>query len=131
MEKLIFYSSSDREKARDDGVDGSWFTVVGDLDLAMEMADVNPWNGDAAIIRKKYKLFNDCLVSIRPARSNDGVGRQEYNKGRYFIEIEGNCSGERLSSRKVYLWAEAVEISGLFEGLSFEAACRVWKIKKF
>jgi hypothetical protein len=131
MEKLFFYSSSDREKARDDGVDSSWFTVVDELNSAMERADVNPWNGDAAIIRKKYRLFNDCLVSIRPARSSDGVGKQEYSKGKYFVEIEGNCGGEKLSSRRVYLWSEALEIASLFEGLAFEAASRVWKAKKF
>lgn len=131
MNKVVFRSESDRESAKENGVESIWYTVVNDPNKSEQLANVNPWNHDAALIKKKLYLIDDCVVSIRPARSEDRIGRSnDFNKGYYFIEIMNQDESIKFISYKVYMWEDALQYISWFKGLSFTAALKVWKVKK-
>lgn len=130
MKNYIIYSVSDRDSPCAISNENQWFTLARDEMQASIGADKNPWNNSLAIIKKKYELLDDCAVSIRPAHSIDPIDKKEHQKGLYFVEIESSSQGKTLSSRKLYNWEDAIRIIAKFEGLSFQAAERVWKVKK-
>ncbi|QOD83440.1 hypothetical protein [Chromobacterium haemolyticum] len=126
----IIYSAADREEAPVKPDENQWFTLIKNEDQLATDADNNPWNNRPAIIKKRYELLDDCVASIRPARSLDSIDQKEHQKGLYFIEISSNTQNKSYSSRKLYQWKNAIEIIDKFEGLSFQTAERVWKVKK-
>lgn len=131
MEKIVLISDSDDEKARDIDAPSQWYTVVHEVVNSRELATRNPWSHDESIYEKQCYLMDDCVISFRPARYEDRIGRiQDYNKGLYFIEIANQDSTQIFTSNKVYEWDKVVSLSGLFTGVSFTAATRVWKAKK-
>jgi hypothetical protein len=132
MEKIVLVADSNDENAREKGVPSIWHTVVHGHTNSRERAKINPWNQDEAIYEKRCFLMDDCVISVRPARYEDRIGKsQDYNKDRYFIEIANQDGSIIFSSHKVYPWDKVLELSTYFRGLSFTAATRVWKVKNF
>lgn len=109
----------------------TWYTVVHDEEASYELAKKNPWVGLESIIEAKTYLMDDCVVIFRPARNENGTHKGDSDKGYYFIEISNQDASIVLSSRKIYLWDEVIKIADLFKGLSFQAATRVWHVKKY
>lgn len=131
MNKIIFRSESERERAKEKNTDYVWYTLVDSAEQAEQLSNMNPWNKDDAVIRKKLYLLDDCVIVIRPARSEDKIETtKDFNKGYYFIEIMNQDASIKHSSRAIYLWEQAIEYSSWFKGLSFSAALRVWNVKK-
>ena len=131
MKKIIFRSESERERKKDYFSESIWYTVVNDVNQSGDEKSVNPWNGDLAVTNKKLYLLDDCVVTLRPARAEDGIEMlKDYNKGYYFIEIMNQDESVKFSSHRVFLWENAIEYASWFKGLSFIAASRVWKVKK-
>lgn len=131
MDKLIFRSESDRTNASESFCESVWYTVVDEHEELEAQGNVNPWNQDCAVIKKTLYLMDDCVIVIRPARSNDKIEiTRDYDMGYYFIEIMNQDGSEKYSSHKIYKWDEVIEKAYLFKGLSFSAASRVWKVKK-
>lgn len=131
MTKLIFRSSSDREKTINNDIRPFWFVVVHNQEEAERIASHNPWNGDNAIFTEVYYLLDECVVCIRPARSAERFKpNKDVNKGFYFIEITNQDEAVKYSSNNIYSWDDAVKYASWFKGLSFSAAQRVWKVKK-
>lgn len=54
MKKAIFMFNSDRLKAKEQGVDDTWFTVINDENNLSDVVDDNPWNQDLAEIKKNF-----------------------------------------------------------------------------
>jgi hypothetical protein len=131
MEKIVLLSDSDDEKARETGSPSYWYTVVHDNANSIDLTKKNPWNMDESIYEKRCYLMDDCIISIRPARLEDRISKQQdHNKGFYFLEIANQESSQIFTSRSVYTWENLLELIGHFKGLSFTAATRVWKVKK-
>lgn len=96
-----------------------------------DIANVNPWNKDKAIIQKKWYLMDDCVVMLKPARMEDRISRSRHEPVRfYFIEIMNQDESIKFTSRRIYSWDEVIEFVSWFKGLSFTAATKVWKVKK-
>ncbi|MBD8124484.1 hypothetical protein IFT62_25090 [Pseudomonas lutea] len=131
MEKIVLLSDSNHEKAREKGQPSSWYTVVHDTDDVIDATKKNPWSLDESIYEKRCYLLDDCVVSLRPARFEDRISKQQdYNKGFYFLEIANQEGSQIFTSRNVYTWEKSLELIGYFKDLSFAAATRVWKVKK-
>ncbi|WP_317697296.1 hypothetical protein [Xylocopilactobacillus apis] len=127
MTKEIFMFNSDRLKAKEQGVDDTWFAVNNDENNPL---DYNPWNQDLAEIKKKFLLLDQCVILFRPAFAKDEYSNREYNKGCYFLEITNQDGSITYSSKKLYTWEQLTPLAALFKDLSFSAASRVWKAKK-
>ncbi|HAX6928175.1 TPA: hypothetical protein OCE99_004999 [Escherichia coli] len=130
MDKIIFRSESDRENAKASDTEAIWYTVVNELKQSEQMASTNPWNQDDAIIKKRFCLLDDCVISIRSARAEDRIEKRDYNKGYYFIKIMNQDESIKFSSHKIYSWEQVIECASWFKGVSFLAAQRIWKVKK-
>ncbi|EDF8688625.1 hypothetical protein GCA46_23435, partial [Salmonella enterica] len=82
-----------------------------ELNESEELASINPWNRDEAVLKKKLYLLDDCVIAIRSARSEDRIEKRDYNKGYYFIEIMNQDESIKLSSHRIYSWEQAIEYS--------------------
>ncbi|EGO7477587.1 hypothetical protein IU802_004237, partial [Salmonella enterica] len=104
-------AESDRVNAKSSGTEAIWYTVVRELNESEELASINPWNRDEAVLKKKLYLLDDCVIAIRSARSEDRIEKRDYNKGYYFIEIMNQDESIKLSSHRIYSWEQAIEYS--------------------
>ncbi|EBH3660741.1 hypothetical protein PN77_21275 [Salmonella enterica] len=111
MDKIIFRAESDRVNAKSSGTEAIWYTVVRELNESEELASINPWNRDEAVLKKKLYLLDDCVIAIRSSRSEDRIEKRDYNKGYYFIEIMNQDESIKLSSHRIYSWEQAIEYS--------------------
>ena len=131
MKKIVYVSEIDMLDAMESDVDHIWYTVVNNEKEAIEACSRNPWNGINAITTGTLYLLDDCVLTIRPARSVQVPdSNKDFCKNRYFIEISNQDGSICYSSYKNYSWDDAIKHSSLFKGLSFNAAVRVWGIKK-
>lgn len=128
MKKIVLESTSDYMGGEDDTV---WYTVLHREESTSEFVAKNPWSGDDAVTEGKCFLMDDCVVTFRPARYENLVDEGQYNKDKYFLEISNQDASVIMSSRKVYLWADVLELAEAFRGLSFNTAIRVWGVKKY
>jgi len=128
MKKIVLESTSDYMGGENDVV---WYTVLHRDEDASELAASNPWSGDDAVTEAKCFLMDDCVVTFRPARYENRVDEGNYNKDKYFLEISNQDASVIMSSRKVYLWADVLELAEAFKGLSFKTATRVWSVQKY
>lgn len=131
MEKIILISDCEDPDLIAPPGKRSWYTVVHDDIKSYELAKKNPWVGLESIIEGKRYLMDDCVVIFRPARNETVVGKGAREKGYYFFEISNQDASVTLSSRKVYVWGEVIKMADLFKDLSFQAATRVWGVKKY
>lgn len=131
MKKIVIRSSSNIEKAWEQDIPSSWYTVVHDKEMSRVLARSNPWNLDRSEYESESYLMDDCVITIRPARyrlKNEDTG--DHEKDRYFIEISTQDGSVILSSHCVYDWDDVNRLAAFFKGISFAAATRVWKSKR-
>lgn len=103
MDKIVLISTLDY--CDDRKSPSIWYTVVHESITELERAHINPWNQEEAVCHEQRYLMDDCVISIRPARYESRLDRQQdQSRGCYFIEIANQNSTRVFSSRSVYSW---------------------------
>lgn len=101
----------------------SWFVIKDELDGKFNKDTSSPWDmGVEAHTGFTYYPVDNAVITLYPAKSADK---------KYLLLLSNIADTERFNSYKMYSWEEAINIISLLKDLSFKAALRVWKSKKF
>ncbi|HVI43356.1 MAG TPA: hypothetical protein VM802_00735 [Chitinophaga sp.] len=112
----------------------SWIVLKDEKENKFDKDIVSPWDSatEAHIVQTFYPLDN-AVITFFPAKSTEDKRKPEaFHFKELFILILSNVSEtESYSSYKMYNWEEVVSIASKLKDLSFTAALRIWKAKKY
>ena len=112
----------------------SWYAIKDEKEDRFAKDVSSPWDeGVEALTAQFYYPVDNAIVAIFPAKSSqkkNDVNGDKY-KGKYLLILSNVDETEKYNSYRMYSWEEASKIMYLLKDLSFKAALRVWKSKKY
>jgi len=112
----------------------SWWVIKNESEDRFAKDVVSPWNDDVeALLAVKFYPVDNAILTLYHAKSSqkkDDVNGDNY-KGWYFVILSNVEETERYNSYRMYRWDDAIQIMNSLKDLSFKAALRIWKLKKY